>query len=357
MYNLSEKVKIEFIGDERLGFDRKTLSHFCRSALIGINSMTNLLNQPYGSNLLAACIFPKKQRTFWTNYFNSKDYDVILATATFGLRLAIIAPFLKAKTIGWQHSTYNGYLHVKGILFWHQEELLKTYLSNLDRYVVLNSYDQIEFQEKLKISCTVRNNPSSFRSDKKSNCDQKKFIAVGRFAYVKGYDMLMDAFAKYAKKEKEWTLDLLGEGELFDEIVSLAKEKGISDRVHFIGYTKVPEKYYLNASVLLFPSRWEGWGMSIVEAFEYGVPAIAFNIHPLDLLIKNDKTGILVEPYDTDQFADAMLQLASDENKRKTMAAEAIKIADKYDVSKIADEWIQMFQEMGIHPDESANNS
>jgi len=52
-----------------------------------------------------------------------------------------------------------------------------------------------------------------------------------------------------------------------------------------------------------------------------------------------------------------MLQLASDENKRKTMAAEAIKIADKYDVSKIADEWIQMFQEMGIHPDESANNS
>ena len=66
-----------------------------------------------------------------------------LTTASLSLRLAMIAPRLKAATIGWQHNCYDGYLHVKPVVFWQQENLLQQYLPNLDRYIVSVSYTHL----------------------------------------------------------------------------------------------------------------------------------------------------------------------------------------------------------------------
>ena len=59
--------------------------------------------------------------------------------------------------------------------------------------------------------------------------------------------------------------------------------------LHFVGYTNEPEKYYLNSSVFLLPSRWEGWPMVIMEAFEFGLPVIAFHTGAMDLIIDDGK--------------------------------------------------------------------
>jgi len=96
--------------------------------------------------------------------------------------------------------------------------------------------------------------------------------------------------------------------------VADAKRRGIEDRVNFVGYTNEPEKYYLNSSVFLLPSRWEGWPMVIMEAFEFGLPVIAFHTGAMDLIIDDGKTGYLPEAFDTKKFTDAMLKLAHDEN-------------------------------------------
>ena len=74
---------------------------------------------------LKNAFFPKHLQKRLTNYFNSKDYDVIIATAGNALTLAYVADDLKAKTVGWQHNCYGAfYVLQKGILFWKKEEIL-----------------------------------------------------------------------------------------------------------------------------------------------------------------------------------------------------------------------------------------
>ena len=69
------------------------------------------------------------------------------------------------------------------------------------------------------------------------------------------------------------------------------KKRHLEKYVHFVGYTNEPEKYYLNSSVFLLPSRWEGWPMVIMEAFEFGLPVIAYHMGAMDLIIDDGKTG------------------------------------------------------------------
>ena len=83
------------------------------------------------------------------------------------------------------------------------------------------------------------------------------------------------------------------------------KDCHIDDRVNFVGYTNEPEKYYLNSSIFLLPSRWEGWPMVIMEAFEFGLPVIAFHTGAMDLIIDDQKTGFLPEAFDTKKFTEA----------------------------------------------------
>ena len=73
-----------------------------------------------------------------------------------------------------------------------------------------------------------------------------------RFVYAKGLDLMMESFEEFCKQDDEWQLDIIGAGDLWNQIVADAKRRGIEDRVNFVGYTNEPEKYYLNSSV--FPS-------------------------------------------------------------------------------------------------------
>ena len=137
-----------------------------------------------------------------------------------------------------------------------------------------------------------------------------------RFVYAKGLDLMMESFEEFCKQDDEWQLDIIGAGDLWNQIVADAKRRGIEDRVNFVGYTNEPEKYYLNSSVFLLPSRWEGWPMVIMEAFEFGLPVIAYHMGAMDLIIDDGKTGFLPEAFDPHKFAQAMLKLAHDEELR-----------------------------------------
>lgn len=142
-----------------------------------------------------------------------------------------------------------------------------------------------------------------------------------RFVYAKGLDLMMESFEEFCKQDSEWQLDIIGSGDLMKEIMADAKKRNLLDRVNFVGYTNEPEKYYLNSSVFLLPSRWEGWPMVIMEAFEFGLPVIAFHTGAMDLIIDDGKTGFLPEAFDTHKFTEAMLKLAHDEDLRRQMSA------------------------------------
>ena len=344
MYPLSEDSNVEFIDNNHVVNRHHTPAFTKRYLVKKLNDKFGIFNKKSFNNLLAESIFPKKTRDKWVEYLNSMDYDVIITTASLSLRLAMIAPRLKAATIGWQHNCYDGYLHVKPVVFWQQECLLQQYLPNLDRYIVLSKYDQRDYMEKLGIDTEVKINPRSFVSEKKCDVNSKRFLMATRFVYAKGLDLMMESFEEFCKQDKEWELDILGDGALFRQIKEDAKRRHIEDRVHFVGYTNEAEKYYLNSSVFLLPSRWEGWPMVIMEAYEFGLPVIAYHMGNMDLIIDDGKTGYLPEAFDPHKFAQAMLKLAHDDELRQKMSSNAIAKSEDFAIEKAVKEWDDLFE-------------
>lgn len=346
MYHMSEDIKIDYIDNNHFVNRHRTPAFCFRFLVKKLNEKYGIFNKKCFNHLLADAHFPQYTQDRWVEYLNEQNYDIIITTAAMSLRLAMIAPRLSAKTIGWQHNCYSGYVDVPGVVFWKQECLLQEYLPNLSRYIVLSEYDKQDYQEKLGIDTEVKINPRSFVSEKKCRPEAKRFLMATRFVYAKGLDLMMESFEEFCKEDDEWMLDIIGAGDLWDEILADAKRRHLEDRVNFVGYTNEPEKYYLNSSVFLLPSRWEGWPMVIMEAFEFGLPVVAFHTGAMDLIIEDGKTGFLPEAFDTHKFTRAMLTLAHDEELRLQMWKNAIEKSEDFAIEKTVAEWNSLFHRL-----------
>lgn len=346
MYHMSEDIKVDFIDNNEFVNRHRTPAFCWRFLVKKLNSKFGIFNKKRFNNVLMDAIFPKKTQDKWVEYLNEQDYDIIITTASLSLRLGMLAPRLNAKTIGWQHNCFSGYLDVPNVVFWKQECLLQEYLPKLDRYIVLSDYDKRDYQEILGIDTEVKINPRSFVSEEKCDPGSKHFLIAARFVYAKGLDLMMESFEEFCKQDDEWQLDIIGDGDLWNEIVADAKRRGIENRVNFVGYTNEPEKYYLNSSVFLLPSRWEGWPMVIMEAFEFGLPVIAFHTGAMDLIIDDGKTGYLPEAFDTGKFTQAMLKLAHDDELREQMSKNAIEKSGDFAIEKAVEAWNDLFHRL-----------
>lgn len=342
MYGLDRRVKIDYLPLKEYDDRGKSIGKYYRSVMKRLNNRTGFLNKKKKVERLKNVVCPKWLQDKWVDYLNKKDYDVIIATAGNALTLSLIADRLKAKTVGWQHNCYSTYVLQKDVLFWKKEELLKEYFPKLDSYVVLNDYDKKDFMDKLGISCVAMDNPRSFVSEVKTDLKQKQFFVAARFVEAKGLDLLIAAFAKFCKVDDEWQLVIAGDGPDRAMVLDLVWKYKVQERVHFIGTTNNVQKYYLQSSIYLLSSRWEGWGLVIVEAFEFGMPVIAFDIVPVDLIITNGEDGLLVEMFDVDKFAAAMVKLAHDDELRERMGHNAIAKAEVFSEKRIADKWQEL---------------
>ncbi len=344
MYGLDERIEIDYVSLKEYKDRKRTPTRYFRSVVRALNNATGCFNSKGMVEFLKNSIYPKHLQKKWIEYLNSKEYDVIIATAGNALTLSFIADRLNAKTIGWQHNCYETYVLQKGVLFWKKEEILKKYFPKLDKYVVLNEYDKQDFKEKLGIDCVAVDNPRSFVSEEKADLSSKQFFVAARFVEQKGLDLLIDAFAKFCQVDDEWKLVIAGDGLLREEVLQHVWRKKVQERVQFIGVTNNVTKYYLESSVYLLSSRWEGWGLVVIEAFEMGMPVIAFDIVPIDLLITNGEDGLIVDQFSINKFAAAMVKLAHDEELRRKMGEKAIITAGKFSEKIVADTWQKMLE-------------
>lgn len=345
MYDMDESIHMDFIDNYMFVDYRKNLKFYKRKVTNFLNKKYNTYNRANDKKLdkLEDTFFPKDTQEKWIAYLNEQNYDVIIATASSALKLAMMADRLNAKTVGWQHNCYDGYINVPNVVFWHMEELLKKYLPRLSRYIVLSEYDRVDYMEKLGIDTEVKINPRSFVSDVKADSTAKRFLVCTRFVYAKGLDLLMESFKRFTETDNEWEMDIVGDGPLFMSIVKMAREYGIMERVHFYGYSQNVKKYYCQSSVFLLPSRWEGWPMVIMEAFEYGLPVVAYHMGAMDLMIEDGKTGLLPEAFDPDAYAKAMTDIAHNEELRREMSQNAIKKSNDFDIANAVAEWNDLF--------------
>ncbi len=126
------------------------------------------------------------------------------------------------------------------------------------------------------------------RIRKKLRIEDKMVIGhVGRFTFAKNHEYLLDIFVEVHKKIPESVLILVGDGELWDQIIEKIKRIGIEEQVLLIGKTSVPEDYYPVIDVMIVPSVFEGLSMTTIESQISGIPTLISEAVPDETIISN----------------------------------------------------------------------
>ena len=218
-------------------------------------------------------------------------------------------------------------------------------LKKLDRLVVLTEKSRDAWPELSNVE--VIPDPLPFQIEVKSDLHAKRIITIGRYAYQKGYDMLLRAWAEIEKKYPDWQLAIYGMGNL-DSLRNQMKDLGIAeDRCLLNGPVNDVTKEYLNSSVFVLPSRFEGFGLVIIEAMSCGVPVVAFNC-PMgpDEIISDGEDGFLVPVGDVHALAEKLQTLMQNQELRMKFSETAYRNSARYRIEKISNQWIQLFAQL-----------
>ena len=227
--------------------------------------------------------------------------------------------------------------------FWMSR--LVCHLKQLDRFVVLTEEDKAAWPELSNVIAIP--NPLSFSPQTISPLTNKRVIAVGRYVYQKGFDMLLHAWKIVEEKCPEWHLDIYGDGNRtpYDEMVDALEID--RNRCHLNGVTNNIQMEYANSSVFVVSSRFEGLSMAMLEAISYGLPLVAFACPcgPRDVVLDGEN-GYLVENGNVSQLADKLISIMQDPETRKSMSIKAKEKSERYKIEHLARKWQNLFDSL-----------
>lgn len=173
-----------------------------------------------------------------------------------------------------------------------------------------------------------------------------QLIAVGRLAHQKGYDFLIDAFARAVPAIPQWTLTIYGDGPERASLEQRIASYSMTDLIHLAGVTKDISAVYNQADAVVHAARYEGYPMVIAEALAAGKPIIAVDSPGAAReLLGDGRYGVLTPSGDVNALASALVEVLSDRGRLESMAATASEAVSENDVGFIAEKWLKLFDE------------
>ena len=165
-------------------------------------------------------------------------------------------------------------------------------------------------------------------------------LAMGRLEPQKGFDLLIAAFGRLAADFSDWGLAILGEGSLRRKLSDQIAALGLVDRLRLPGVTAAPAATLQRGDLFVLSSRYEGFGLALVEAMAAGLPVIATDCPsgPAEI-IHPGADGLLVPAEDVAALAAAMAQLMSDPAQRRRLGENARTSARRFDLSTVTQSW------------------
>jgi len=161
---------------------------------------------------------------------------------------------------------------------------------------------------------------------------------IGRITFLKGHDVLIEAFYKLATIRQNVKLVIVGTGENEPEIKKLIEMKGLTDKVILMGYKTNIFDYLKTFDIFVLTSRFEGVPYVILEAMSIGVPIISTKVGGIDNILEDGKTALLVEKENIEKIFEAMLKLVDDPLLRYKLASNSIEEVKNYSISKMVSE-------------------
>lgn len=221
---------------------------------------------------------------------------------------------------------------------WQDIKTVKKY----DKFVVLTQEDSKYWGSIPNI--TVIPNALSFSSVEQASLINKKVIAVGRYNYQKGFDFLIDVWRIVHQTQPEWSLDIIGGGDWKAQLQKQIDGYELNNCICLKSPTNHIEEEYLQASMLVMSSRYEGLPMVLLEAQSVGLPVVSFacKCGPRDI-ITDGENGFLVSERDIVAMADRILALMDDEALRIRMGQAARKNCLQFSEETVMDKWEKLF--------------
>jgi glycosyltransferase involved in cell wall biosynthesis len=265
-------------------------------------------------------------------WLRSLDGGVLVTTRpAFNLIAARLTP-PGVVTVGQEHQ------HLAG----HRPRLLadvRRWYGRLDALTVLTAADERDYGALLAGSRTLVErvpNPLPPGEPPVSTQEEPVVVAAGRLTRQKGFDLLIPAFAEVARRHPEWRLRIYGSGPEGGRLQAQIDALGLRDHVRLMGRSRHMDRDMAKGSIFVLSSRFEGFGMVLVEAMAAGAAVISFDCPngPRDI-ITSGRDGVLVPLEDEAALAAAMLELIDDPERRRRLAEAGSETARGYGVASV----------------------
>jgi glycosyltransferase involved in cell wall biosynthesis len=239
-------------------------------------------------------------------------------------------------TVGQEHMHVGA--HLPGIT-----RAMRRHYGSLDALAVLTEGDERDYRELLHGAPTrvVRiPNPVRELAGGAASPDAKVVVAAGRLNRQKGFDLLIRAFAPVAAAHPDWQLRIYGRGVERDALREQILAAELYEHVFLMGPTERLGEELAKGSVFVLSSRFEGFGIVLVEAMSKGLAVVSFDCPrgPAEI-IADGRDGVLVPGGDVAALGRALHAVMDDPARRAQLAAAAREKARAYDASAIGARW------------------
>lgn len=297
------------------------------------------------SDIYAYSSFPSELRNALVKELKrDKYYAIIGVHAPLAVRLATIQKHLpNTISIGWIHNSFEA-LFDKGSNYIGPERK-RHYVyqfRKLNATIVLCQNDAKTYhQYDNAFKPTVIYNPLTLKPGLPSTGTSKTFLAVGRFSHLhKGFDLLIDAFYLFSQRNKDWNLDIVGEGEEEHILKSKIKQHQLEQRIIIHPFTSQIQNYYSNSQIYVLSSRWEGMPLVLVEAMSHGLPIVTSDL-PVCKEIMGD-FGLYFQNGNIEELAERLDDATRIDWHKKSQ--EAFEIAKRFDIETIISRWKMLIE-------------
>jgi len=230
------------------------------------------------------------------------------------------------------------------------QRMLRAHFPKLDAITVLTAGDETDYRDVLAGSATrVVRVPNAVPEQPPVRADpsSQRVIAAGRYTRGKGFDLLIDAFAQVVARHRDWQLRLFGGGPARAELQQRIRDAGLYNHVLLMGRTEHLADEMARSAIFVLSSRYEGFGMVLIEALAVGLPVVSFDCPrgPSEI-ITPDVDGTLVPPEDIDALAAAIIELIENPAKRQSYRDAALRTVTTYDIDTIGKTWRQLINDL-----------